>query len=132
MAIPAQMKADLVSAIKQKDEERKNAIRVAMGEFGRVDKSKLDDEEAIRMLKKLIKSEKEMLEAKGVLEDSMFIRILEAYLPKLASRDEIIEWIQRNIDFSEFKNKMQAMKPIMSHFGSSADGNMVKEVLQDL
>ena len=130
MAIPAQIKADLVSAIKEKDEERKNAIRVAMGEFGRVDKKKLDDEEAIRILKKLIKSEKEMLEAKGVSEDSMFIRILEAYLPKLASRDEIVKWIQQNIDFSEFKNKMQAMKPIMSHFGSSADGNMVKEILQ--
>ncbi|MFH2064758.1 MAG: GatB/YqeY domain-containing protein [Pseudomonadota bacterium] len=132
MTIRDQMKADLVSAIKEKDEERKNAIRVALGEFGRVDKKDLDNEETIRILKKLIKSEKEMLEAKGISDNSMFIRILEHYLPKLASRDEICEWIRQNIDFSQFKNKMQAMKPIMSYFGSSADGNIVKQILQEL
>jgi hypothetical protein len=132
MTIQAQMKTDLVSALKEKDEERKNAIRVALGEFGRIDKKDLDDEEIIRILKKLIKSEKEMLDAKGVSDDSMFIRILDNYLPKLASRDEIREWIRQNIDFAQFKNKMQAMKPIMSYFGSSADGNIVKQILQDM
>ncbi|RJP75973.1 MAG: hypothetical protein C4522_19770 [Desulfobacteraceae bacterium] len=132
MTIRDQMKADLVSAIKEKDEERKNAIRVALGEFGRIDKKDLDHEETVRILKKLIKSEKEMLEAKGISDDSMFIRILEHYLPKLASKDEICEWIRQNIDFSQFKNKMQAMKPIMSYFGSSADGNIVKQILQEL
>lgn len=132
MTIQAQIKADLVSAMKNKDEERKNAIRVALGEFGRNDKKELNDEEAIRILKKLINSEKEMLVAKGMKDDSIFIQILEAYLPKLASRDEILDWIHRNINFSEFKNKMQAMKPIMSHFGSSADGNVVKQILLDM
>jgi uncharacterized protein len=132
MTIQAQIKADLVSAMKNKDEERKNAIRVALGEFGRNDKKELNDEEAIRILKKLINSEKEMLVAKGMKDDSIFIQILETYLPKLASRDEILDWIHRNINFSEFKNKMQAMKPIMSHFGSSADGNVVKQILLDM
>ncbi len=132
MTIQAQIKADLVSAMKSKDEERKNAIRVALGEFGRNDKKELNDEEAIRILKKLINSEKEMLVAKGMKDDSIFIQILETYLPKLASRDEILDWIHRNINFSEFKNKMQAMKPIMSHFGSSADGNVVKQILLDM
>ncbi|MBA4367727.1 MAG: hypothetical protein C0403_08825 [Desulfobacterium sp.] len=132
MTIQAQIKADLVSAMKNKDEERKNAIRVALGEFGRNDKKELSDEEAIRILRKLINSEKEMLAAKNISEDSAFIQILETYLPKLASRDEILDWIHRNIDFSEFKNKMQAMKSIMSHFGSSADGNVVKQILQDM
>jgi len=132
MTIQAQIKADLVSAMKNKDEERKNAIRVALGEFGRNDKKELNDEEVIRILKKLIHSEKEMLVAKGIPDDSTFIQILEAYLPKLVSRDEILDWIHQNVDFSEFKNKMQAMKPIMSHFGSSADGNVVKQILQDI
>ncbi len=132
MTIQAQIKADLVSAMKNKDEERKNAIRVALGEFGRNDKKELNDEEVIRVLKKLIHSEKEMLVAKGISDDSKFIQILEAYLPKQVSRDEILDWIHQNVDFSEFKNKMQAMKLIMSHFGSSADGNVVKQILQDI
>lgn len=130
MTIQQQLKSDLTGAIKEKDEAKKNAIRVAMGEFGRIDKKELDDEETIRILKKLIKSEKEMLAAKGASEDSAFIQILESYLPKLASREEIEAWIETHIDFSDFKNTMQAMKPIMSHFGSSADGNLVKQILQ--
>ncbi len=65
-------------------------------------------------------------------ETSDFIEVMEGYLPKQASEDEIRKWIQENIDFSKFKNKMQAMKPIMAHFGSSADGNMVKNILQTI
>ena len=37
-----------------------------------------------------------------------------------------------NIDFSQYKNKMQAMGLIMQHFGAGADGNRVKAVLQDM
>jgi uncharacterized protein YqeY len=103
-----------------------------MGEFGRIDKKELEDDDVIKILKKLIKSEKETLEIKGIPDDSEFIRILEAYLPRLVSRDEILEWIQQHVDFSQFNNKMQAMKPIMSHFGSSTDGNIVKKILQDM
>jgi len=53
------------------------------------------------------------------------------YLPKKATDDEIKEWIQENIDLSQYKNKMQAMRPIMSHFGNRADGNKVKDILMN-
>ena len=56
---------------------------------------------------------------------------MEGYLPRQASREEIAAWISANIDFSKFANKMQAMKPIMAHFGSAVDGNTVKEILQN-
>jgi hypothetical protein len=49
----------------------------------------------------------------------------------MASREEIIAWISENIDFSDFKNKMQAMGPIMKHFGKQADGKMVNQILQE-
>ena len=50
----------------------------------------------------------------------------------MATDEEIKMWIEKNIDFSQFKNKMQAMGSIMKHFGSSADGNTVKKVLQEM
>ena len=56
------------------------------------------------------------------------IQIAQSYLPKQASEDEIREWISENIDFSKFKNKMQAMGPIMKQF-SGCDGNFVKHIL---
>ncbi|MGA7276612.1 MAG: hypothetical protein WBW79_01610, partial [Desulfocapsaceae bacterium] len=56
--------------------------------------------------------------------------VLEGYLPQQAGEEEIRAWIEANIDLSTFSNKMQAMKPIMAHFGSSADGGAVKKILQ--
>lgn len=59
---------------------------------------------------------------------SRHIEIAMTYLPKALSEEELIQWIRENIDFSQFKNKMQAMKIIMSaHQG--LDGNIAKEVL---
>lgn len=132
MTIQQKIKADLKIAMKEKDVDRKETIRVVMGEFARMETKELSDDEVIKILKKLVKSEKETLELKGEKKDSRFIEVIEAYLPKIASDDEIKRWITENIDLSEFKNKMQAMKPIMQHFGSSADGNQVKQILQDL
>lgn len=132
MKLQEQIKKDLSSAIKVKDEEKKDTLRVIIGEFGRLNKKELSDDEVIKILKKLIKSEKELLEKKGDVTDSEFIRIIDNYLPKMATDEEIITWINQNVDFSKFKNKMQAMGLIMKHFGATADGNTVKKILQKI
>lgn len=62
---------------------------------------------------------------------SMKIEIATSYLPKQSSKEEIIIWIQNNIDFSTLKNKMQAMGPIMKEF-KGCDGNFVKEILLEM
>ena len=132
MNLQQQIKNDLSAAIKARDENQKETLRVILGEFARLDKKELSDDEAIKILKKLIKSEKELQEKKGDETDSEFIKIIENYLPKMATETEITIWIEQNIDFSEFKNKMQAMSLIMKHFGATADGNTVKKILQHM
>ncbi len=132
MNLQSQMKKDLSAAIKAKDEKKKDALRVILGEFGRLDKKNLSDDEIVKILKKLIKSEKEVLEQKGEAADSEFIKVIENYLPKMATEEEITTWIHQNIDFSQFKNKMQAMGLIMKHFGTTADGNFVKSIIQKM
>ena len=129
MNLQQQIKKDLSAAIKARDEHKKNTLRVVLGEFGRLDKKELSDDEVVKILKKLIKSEREVLEQKGETADSAFIEIIEAYLPNMASEVEILSWIRENVDFSQFKNKMQAMGVIMKHFGATADGNVVKQIL---
>jgi hypothetical protein len=125
------MKKDLMEAMKAKDADRKEVLRVIMGEFGRQDKKEISDADVIKIVKKLVKSEKEVLEHSGASEPSPFITIAESYLPQLAGEEEIRSWVSENIDFAQFNNKMQAMKPIMEHFGSNADGNLVKKVLSE-
>ena len=132
MTLQERIKKDLTTAMKERDETKKSTIRVIMGEFGRLNKKELSDDDVIGVLKKLIKSEKETLEKKGEAADSRYIEIIENYLPQMASETEIRKWILQHIDFSQFKNKMQAMRPIMAHFGSAADGNRVKNILQGL
>ena len=131
MKLQELLKKDLVTAMKAKDESRKDTIRVILGEFARSDKKEFSDAEVIAVLKKLLKSEMEMLERKGE-SVSDFIGVIEGYLPQMASREEVAAWIVGNVDFSQYKNRMQAMGPIMKHFGAMADGNVIKKILQVL
>jgi len=132
MNLQKQIKKDLSAAIKARDAQRKDTLRVILGEFARLDKKELSDDDVLKILKKLLKSEKEVLEQKGQGTESAFIGIVETYLPQMASEAEIYEWIKHNIDFAQFKNKMQAMGSIMKHFGATADGNSVKKILQQM
>ena len=133
MRIQEQIKQDLKQAMKDKDEEKKNTLRIIIGEFGRAEAKELSDDEVIKIVRKLIKSEQESLEHSGKsASDSRYIQILESYLPQMASDEEIRRWIAENIDFSHYKNKMQAMREIMAHFGPAADGNQVKQILQSM
>ena len=132
MRLQAQIKKDLTIAMKEKKEGKKEVLRVILGELGRSEKKELPDDDVIKVLKKLIKSEKELLERKQDDSNSEFINIIENYLPKMVTNDEIKTWIAHHVDFSEFKTKMQAMGLIMKHFGPAADGNSVKKILQEM
>jgi uncharacterized protein YqeY len=132
MHLQEQIKKDLTAAMKAKDEEKKSILRVIMGEFGRQAQKEISDDDILKIIKKLIKSEKEVLARTGAGETNRFVEVAQGYLPEAAGEDEIRDWITANIDFSQFKNKMQAMGPIMKHFGDAADGNLVKKVLQAL
>ena len=122
---------ELQSSMKKRDKQRTAAIRIIIGEFQRQPDKELNDNQVIAIIKKLVKSERELLAASGA-DSSAYIEILEGYLPAQAGEDEIRKWIEENIDFSRYPNKMQAMRPIMAHFGSSVDGNLVKTILQSV
>jgi len=59
------------------------------------------------------------------------IGIALSYLPKEATPEEIKDWIIKNIDFSNFKNKMQAMKSITEQF-KGVDGNLIKSLIMEM
>lgn len=141
------IKRDLKNAMLQKQIDIRDAIRVIMGEYPkltvpitlesgkksfRVKKpQEITDDDLLGIIQGLVKSEKSVLELQKK-ESSPYLRVLESYLPKMADRDEVLAWINEHIDFTEYKSPMQAMGPIMKHFGKLADGNMVKRLLQEL
>ncbi|MBU0481734.1 MAG: GatB/YqeY domain-containing protein [Proteobacteria bacterium] len=131
MSLQEKIRSDLKEAMKSKDEARTSALRVLIGEFGRQASKELSDQQIQGIIRKLVKSELEILEKSGG-DSSDYLVILEGYLPKQPTEAEIRAWISSNIKMDEFRNKMQAMKPIMEHFAGAADGNMVKKVLESL
>ena len=119
MNLLQQIRNDLTDAIKTKKETSKHAIRIILGEIGRQPKKDLEDNEIIRIIKKLVKDAEECginYTTSEQLKNKAYIDVLSKYLPEEVSEDEVIKWIKSNIDFSQFRNKMQAMKPIMAHF----------------
>ena len=139
------LRTDLKHAMLAKDVEARSAIRQIMAEFPKLTvpitlesgkkttrlktNEEITNDDIVGIIQGLAKSERIVLEAKNE-ESSKYLDILEFYLPKMATRQEIIAWIKENVDFSEYKNKMQAMGTIMKHFGKQADGKMVNEILQ--
>ena len=147
MPLLKKLKDDLKKAMLGKDNQVRDTIRIIMGEYPsltvpielesgkkttRVKKpEEITNDDLLGIIRKLVKSEKTVLEIKKK-DSSDYLIILESYLPKMATKEEITVWITENIDFSEFKNSMQAMGTIMKHFGKLADGNLVKQLLQEL
>ena len=132
MSLQQQLKTDLMIAMKLKDEDRKNALRIIMGELGRQEAKQIEDDVVIGVIRKLLKSERETQAHSGTEEPNAYMKVLQGYLPAQADETEIRAWIQANVDFGQYRNKMQAMGAIMQHFGSRADGNTVRQILQQL
>lgn len=125
------IKEDLKVAIKDKNLVLRDSLRLILGEVARLPTKSNTEDDIIKIISKLIKNEKEVNEKKNkTFTDNLFIIILEGYLPKKATDEEIIGWIRTNIDFSDYKNKIQAMKPIMTYFGNRADGVTVSAILK--
>ena len=129
------IRVDLFRCMKDRDQRVVDALRVVLGEIPRLNmkaNESATDDQIINIVKKLIKSETETLKLKGEdISESFYINLLKAYLPKMVTEAEILEYIQSNIDFSALKNKMQAVGVISKHFGSSVNGGMVAHIIQN-
>ena len=146
MPLQEKLKEDLKLALRSRHEVLKSAIRQVMSEFFKLTvpvvleggkkstrpkrPEEITNDDIIGIIQGLIKSEHIVLEAKKETA-SEYLQILEAYLPRQVSQEEIIAWTKANIDFGRFKNKMQAMGVIMKHFGKTADGKLVNQILKD-
>ena len=145
MTLLEKMKADLKTAMLAKDTAARDAIRQVISEFPKLTvpltlesgkksfRCKKDEEmtndDILSLIQGLVKSEKVVLEIKKEAS-SPFLDVLSTYLPQMADRETIMTWVLANIDFGQFKTPMQAMGPIMKHFGKAADGLLVKEILE--
>ncbi len=149
MAVPLydKIRKDMKTAMVKKDTSVRDTMRLIMGAFPNLTMNitlesgkkttrvktpeEIVDEDILNIIRKFAKSEKTVLELKKE-ETSDYLELLDLYLPKMATSEEIEQWIKDNVDLSGFKSPMQAMGTVMKHFGKLADGNRVKEVLKNM
>ena len=146
MTLYEKIKADVKTAMRSKDNDVRDTMRLIMGEFPKLTVAmtlesgkkttrvktpeEITNEDLQNIIRSLAKSEKVVLDIKKETT-SDYYELLQDYLPRMAGEEEISAWIKDNVDFSQFKNKMQAVGPVMKHFGKLADGNIVKDILKN-
>lgn len=136
---------DLKVAMREKDTIKKNTVQMVRAEILKIKKdtgNELDDEKIVNIIAKEVKTKKDALVdfEKGERDDlveqtNQEIKILQEYLPKQLSKDEIKEIVSKIVE-ELGANSMKDMGPVMkeakSKIGAGADGRAINEVVKEL
>jgi hypothetical protein len=146
MTLKEQINEDLKKSIKAKDELRTSTLRMLKSEIMKLEvsgtKKEATNDDVLGIIQKLVKqrydsaqqyetgnrpelAEKEKKEAK----------ILEEYLPRQLSRDEVRDIVKSTIaeiDARDMNDVGRVMKAVMPKVKGMADGKTVNEIVQEL
>ncbi|MEP9411215.1 MAG: GatB/YqeY domain-containing protein [Candidatus Brocadia sp.] len=142
MNLKERVTEDLKSAMKAQDKLRTSVLRMILADIKIADtsgkpKDQIDYAEVVRGYYKKLRKTREEYERlclpEKVKELDGEIAIVEEYLPKQLSDDEIKKIVREIIETNKFTAKEMgaAMKLIMSKYGSSVDGKKVQMCLKE-
>jgi uncharacterized protein len=130
MKLREQISTDYMTAFKEKNVVVKNLLSVVKGEIQTVEKnvgSELSDEDVVKILQKSAKSLKEMV-ASGSEQATIELEIIESYLPKQMSKEEITQKVTELVN-----SGITQMGAIMKEFSNlPADKKLVSEIFKKL
>ena len=138
------LRKDMVAAMKEQNKEKKDAISSLIDATKKVaiDKGVRDnitDDLVNQVVMKELKYIKEQIDTCPAERTDLLTQyknryaFLEAYAPKLMSKDEILKLINEKFsDIVSTKNKGQIMKNIMPEFKGKADGKLINEIIEEL
>ena len=145
MDLQQQLMADLKTALREHDEVRKSAIRMAIAALknARVAKNAdLTEDEMVAALAQEVKQRRNAMAefAKAgrddlVTSESTELAVLEAYLPEALTEQEITELARQIIaetGASSPKQMGQVMSVLMPRVRGRADGRQVSQIVREL
>ena len=130
--LKVKINADYMAAFKAKNTIAKNLLSVIKGEIQTIEKNQgietLSDEEVTKILNKTVKSLKETNTSFPSEQTTEELAIVESYLPKQLSKDEIVNKV------TELKNNgVTNIGLIMKEFASlPVDRKIVSEVIKEI
>jgi uncharacterized protein len=126
MKLQEKIKADLITAMKNKDENVKYLLRVVIGEINRVGKD-ISDDELVKIIRKMKENASEMGNDKEV-------EILKNYLPVMLEPKQleilIIGIINKN-GYEGMKDMGKVMKDLRDNYDSTYDGKLASEIVKN-
>ena len=136
---------DLKESMKTKNEIRKNTVQMVRAAILQIEKDKgiqVEDDKILEIIAKEVKSKKDALNdfEKAGREDlinqtNAEIEVLQQYLPKQLSREEIKEELEKiiaQIGATTMKDMGAIMKEAKAKMGASADGKTINEVAKEI
>ena len=144
MSLSKQIVTDLTAAMKAQDAARTSTLRMVKAAMmnRQIEKgSELDDEEMQKLLRSLVKQRRDSIEQyekagrqELVDKETAEIAVIETYLPKAASHEEIDQAVTAAIaetGASSMKDMGKVMKAAQAALaGKNADGRLVSEVVK--
>ena len=132
MTLKEKINKDFIKAFKERNKVNKSLLSVIKSEIQKIEKDKksdeLSDEEITKILNKLAKSLKETISISNDEQSKIELSIIEGYLPKQMSREEITEKVQSLID-SGAKNMGDFMKGFN---GLPVDRKLVNQIVNQM
>jgi len=149
MTLQEQIKKDLTTAMKNKDQIRVSVLRNIISEItntlvanNQTPQDTLDNEHVQQVIERLAKQRKESIaqyEANNRTEqaeaEKAELDALETYLPEKMSEEDITAIVKKKIDELSITDSSQMgalMGPLMKELQGKADGTVVKKIVTDL
>lgn len=146
MSLKERLMEDLKRAIKERDERRKSTLRLVRAAIVNAEieryRQELDDEGVLAIIANEAKKRRESIAefAKGgrqdlVDQEEAELQILLEYLPKQATKEEIVAMAQQAIEEVGATGPAQmgeVMRRLMPQLKGRADGRLVNQIVREI
>lgn len=150
MGLREQLMDDLKEAMRQRDKVRAQSIRSVLAAIKKAEteldasgaRTRLDDQGILSRIATQARMRQESIEAFRAggredlaAEEEAELAILESYLPRQLSREEIeaqARQVIADVGASTISDLGQVMKPLMARLKGKADGRLVNQVVREL
>ncbi len=128
------------NAMRAKDAQRLSALRMLISaiRYAEIDAPEMGEEGVVAVLKKEAKKRRESVEAyaaagrtESAANEQYELDMIESYLPKQMSEDEVRAKVTEALEGQEFANFGLAMNAVMKVVGKEADGGLVARIVKE-
>lgn len=139
MDIKANVQAEIIAAMKNKDDLRLQTLRLLSNAIHNEEIAQgkeLSETEIHTVIKREVKKRKEAVESYTIggrpeqaAKETLEAKILEVYLPAAMSEEDLAKIVEAEIAVNPGANKGQIIGAVMKKAGSAADGTLVSKLV---